>query len=797
MAGVSGCKYKYGGGILLQNFRARSAKDLKKILTGAILAGLLVIPNTGMAATSLPLSDIAKNANKDAILKLNYAGVLKGYTDGTFRPDREVTRAEFAKIAVLAMGYTDEQAKVMQGKTAFKDLPSNHWATGYINLAVSQGIIKGYPDGTFKPENNVKVSEALTVLVQGLKINVNTSTAGEWYFPYLLEADKVGIYGNEESPITAAKRDVVAKYTDRFMETPVYANGAYYDKNGNAKGTIQKLPVIKGTVASYDKTNKKFRLIGEKDDVVISDSAQVYGTIVVGARVEYIVKNGKANFLTVATTEDEIIEGIVKTGLNFTTAVGDENKFKAIVGNKEVILEVEDGVSVSRSQIGQKFVAVVGKSGKIESISFNKNTTSGIVEKVSTVTGSNAKKEIKLDGTTYVLDSKATVKGKAHPKAKETASDYSDLEKGDLVELTLNVDGKVTNIVYTKLSATGTITVDTDDNLITIDKVDYDVLRDTKLYVDEKRVDELDELSNNKVAILTFDEDGNLIKVEQGVGAASNKQISGTTGYQAGNPAKLATIKVDGKTYDLLASAKLTIDGSSVSPTSIKQDQLNDYRIITWKYNVGTNDIVELTLEKQTVKGYVTKKSGNKITVNGKVYELASGVSIDSDAATNDKEYTLVLNNAGKVKAVSGTAKKISGLVDSVEVRHENGSVISAKVEVDGKTYKVSDEDAVEDVDQFEYVTLTLDRDGEVIAASVQGKKTKEAEKFIGIESRVNGDKYVFYADDSTSLKLTKDAKAKYYDGSNMSLDNIKSTDKVDLWVNDAGQVYVIVVLKR
>ncbi|MGG1660313.1 S-layer homology domain-containing protein [Brevibacillus sp. NRS-1366] len=781
----------------MQNLKARSAKDLKKIVTGAILAGMLVIPNTGLAATALPLSDIAKNANKDAILKLNYAGVLKGYTDGTFKPDKEVTRAEFAKIAVLAMGYTDEQAKLLQGSTAFKDLPASHWATGYINLAVSQGIIKGYPDGTFKPNNNVKIAEALTVFVQGLKISVNPSTTGEWYFPYLLEADKAGIYDTKETPTSAAKRDIVAKYTDRFMETPVYANGAYYDKNGNAKGTIQKLPVVKGTVASYDKSSKKLKLVGQKDEVVLSDNAQVFGNVIVGARVEYIVKNGKAAFLTVATADDQIVEGIVKTGLNFTTAVGDEKKFKAIVGNKEVVLEVEDGVSVTRSQIGQKFIAVVGDNGKIQSITFNKNTTSGLVEKVSTVSGSNAKNEIKVGGTTYVLDAKATVKGKAHPQAKEIAASFSDLEKGDLVDLTLDVDGKVTAIVYTKLSVTDTITVDTDDNLIRIGGVDYEVLSDTKLFVDEEEVDELDELSNNKVAILTFDEEGNLTKVEQGVGVASNKLITGTTGYQAGNPAKLATIKVDGKSYHILTTAKLTIDGSSASPTTIKEDMLNDFRIITWKYNVGTNDIVELTLEKQTVTGYVTKKSGNKITVNGKVYELLSDVSIDSDAATNDKEYTLTLSNAGKVKAISSAMKKVSGLVESVEVRRENGSVISAKVEVDGKTYKVSDEDAVEDVDQFEYVTLTMDRDGEVISASVQGKKAKENQKFIGIESRVNGDKYIFYADDTTSLKLTKDAKVKYYDGSAMDTKDIKSTDKVDLWTNDEGQVYVVVVVKR
>jgi hypothetical protein len=783
------------GGVILHHFKVLSTKTVKKGLAGAVMAGLLAVSNTGLAATALPLSDIASNAYKGAILKLNYAGVLKGYTDGTFKPEKEVTRAEFAKIAVLAMGYTDEQAKLMQGKTAFKDLPADHWATGYINLAVSQGIIKGYPDGTFKPNNTVKVAEALTVYVQGLKISVPASTTGQWYYPYLLEANKAGIYDSKDEPTAAARRDVVAKFTDFFMETPVYANGAYYDKNGNAKGTVQKLPVVKGTVDSYDKSTKKLKLTGQKTEVTIADNAQVFGSIVAGAKVEYIVKNGKIAFLNVVTADTNIVEGIVKTGLNFSSAVGDEKQFKAIVNGKEIILEVESGVTVSRSHIGKKFVAVMDEDGKVASITISDNATSGLVKKTSTVSGTKAKKEIQVGDQTYELTANAVIKGKTHPLAKEATGSFADIAKGDLVELTLDVDRKASAVTYTKLSTTQTIKVDADDNVISFDGYEYEVLQDTKLYVDEDKVSELDDLKNNSVAVLTFDQDGNLIKVEQGVGVSEGKLVDDTTAYEG--QTKLATIKVDGKTYDILANAKLTIDGNSVSATTIKADQLNDYRIVSWKYNLGTNDIVELTAEKPTVVGYVTEKSGKTITVNGKDYELLSGVSIDDNADTNDKEYTLVLNNDGKVKAVTGAAKTLSGVVDSVEVVNENGSTKSAEIEVNGKTYKVLNADTVDDVDQFELVTLTMNREGEVTKAVVQGTLTKEEEKFIGIEARVNGDKYVFFNNVSTSIKLSKDAKVKYYDGSDMDEDEVKSSDKVDLWTNADGQVYLIVVNKR
>ncbi|MDH4615761.1 S-layer homology domain-containing protein [Brevibacillus sp. AY1] len=781
----------------MQNFKKRSAQACKTGLVGAVLVGMLGLPNLGFAATALPLSDIAQNPNKDSILKLNYAGVLKGYTDGTFRPQNEVTRAEFAKVAVLAMGYTEEQAKLLQGTTVFKDLPANHWATGYINLAVSQGIIKGYPDGTFKPNNNVKIAEALTVYVQGLKINVNASAVGEWYYPYLLEANKAGLYDSAETPTVGAKRDIVSKYTSRFMETPVYANGAYYDRNGNADGTNQKLPVVKGVVSSYNKTTKKLKITGQNSEITVSDKAQVYGNIVVGAQVQYIVNKGNIDFLIVSTAESQIVEGVVKTGLNFSSAIGDEKQFKAIVKGKEIVLEVVNGVNVSRTNIGQKFVAVLGDDGRVESITFSKNTTTGLIEKISAVSGTNAKKELKVGSETYVLTNSATIKGKAHPQAKEATASFADMGKGDQVELTMDEDGKVTAVVYTKLTATETIKVDTDDNLIIIGSVKYEVFKDTELIVDEEEVDELDELQDGKLAVLTFDEDGLLKKVEQGTKVASNKVVADTTAYQAGPPVNLATIKVDKKTYDILATAKLTIDGKKVSATTIKENQLNDYRIISWKYNLGTNDIVELEVESQTVKGYVTKKTGDKITVNGKVYELASGVTIDNNAATNDKEYTLTLDSEGKVKAVSGALKTVSGIVEEVEIREDNGEITSAKITVDGEKYTVDNEDAVEDLEQFEYVTLTLNRDQEVTAASAQGKKEESKVSFIGIESRVNGDKYVYFDDVSTSLKMAENAKVKYYDGSDMKESDVKKTDKVDLWTKADGQVYVIVVLKR
>ncbi len=778
----------------MKNFNVLSAKTMKTVLAGTVMAGLLTIPGMGLAASPLPLNDIEKNANKNAILKLNYAGVLKGYTDGSFKPEKQVTRAEFAKIAVMALGYTDAQVKLYNGATKFKDIPADHWASGYINLAIDKGVIKGYPDGTFKPNNNVKVSEALTVFVSGLKIEVSPSQNGLWYQPYLLEANKAGLYDTTEAATANATRDVVAKFADKFMETPVYANGAYYDKDGNTAGTLKKLPVEKGIVSVYDKAADKVTFADVTKSLELANDAQQYGNIIVGAELEYIVKNGKIAFATVATSDSKIVQGIVKTGLNATTAVGDEKKFKATVNGAETQLEVNTGVTVNRTNIGQKFVAIVDENGKVTSITFSNNETTGLVEKTTVVSGTNGKSELKVNGTSYQLASGAKVEGKKHPLAAEATGKFSDIAKGDLVSLTLNSDGKVSAVTYTKLSATAMVKIDTDENTIEIDGKEYEVAVDTKLLVNDKEVNELEKLKADNVAVLTFNQNGALVQVEQGIKAASGLFISKTTAYAAGSQATLATITVGGKVYDLPVTAKITVDGKSVAATSITASQFNDYHITSWKTVIGTNDIQEMTAEKQTVKGYVTEQTAKTVTINEKTYTLAAGVTIDEDASTNAKEYTLTLTNDGKVKAISSSIRTISGVVDSISVVDEDGTMTEAKVVVDGTAYTVLEADELDGLEQFEYATLQLDRDDNVIGTDAIGKKAVSKQEFKGLESRVNGDKYVFYNDADTFVKMTKTAEIKDEDGKALDADDLSENDLIDIYTNEADQAYLIVV---
>ena len=93
----------------------------------------------------------------NAVSTLTNAGIIDGYEDGTFKPDGNITRAEFATIAVRFFEATYD------GEDLFSDI-AGHWAQDYINEAANAGIVDGYPDGTFRPQQYITRAEAMTMV---------------------------------------------------------------------------------------------------------------------------------------------------------------------------------------------------------------------------------------------------------------------------------------------------------------------------------------------------------------------------------------------------------------------------------------------------------------------------------------------------------------------------------------------------------------------------------------------------------------------------------------------------------
>lgn len=138
-----------------------------------------------------------------AISTLSKAGIISGYPeDGMFRPANPITRAEFASIVSRfdSLNYN--------GDNKFNDI-SGHWASNFINAASEKGWISGYPDGSFKPQNNITRAEAITLINNVLNRHVDSEGLHEdakkwsdmkesdWFYHAVMEATNSHDYNRE------------------------------------------------------------------------------------------------------------------------------------------------------------------------------------------------------------------------------------------------------------------------------------------------------------------------------------------------------------------------------------------------------------------------------------------------------------------------------------------------------------------------------------------------------------------------------------------------------------------------
>lgn len=132
----------------------------------------------------------------DYIGYMQQFGIITGYSDGSFRPDAPVTRAEFAAIA-------SRFEKLTEGSKSFADVPDTYWAARYINFAATRGWVTGYSDGTFKPENTITRAEVAAVTCRLLERSADQNyirshlnelrtfsdmTESHWAYWYAMEA---------------------------------------------------------------------------------------------------------------------------------------------------------------------------------------------------------------------------------------------------------------------------------------------------------------------------------------------------------------------------------------------------------------------------------------------------------------------------------------------------------------------------------------------------------------------------------------------------------------------------------
>ncbi len=191
------------------NTQAAPNADITRAEVATILYRLLTADAKSAYTTKINnFSDVSGSAwYNTAVSTLANIGVIDGYQDGTFGPQRSITRAELATILARFCDAADSS------QDYFSDI-SGSWARKYINQAAKAGLVQGYSDGTFRPNQNITRAETIVMVNRILGRSVSAEDvvggyktfedvpAGSWYYWDMVEASNTHTFNRNGSTET-------------------------------------------------------------------------------------------------------------------------------------------------------------------------------------------------------------------------------------------------------------------------------------------------------------------------------------------------------------------------------------------------------------------------------------------------------------------------------------------------------------------------------------------------------------------------------------------------------------------
>lgn len=198
-------------------------RNLKKVI--ALIAVFAMVLTTATFAASFPDVE-AGSAAAEAISTLADLSILKGDENGNYNPDAVVTRAEMATIIARIQGYEGDIAATA---TSFTDVPSTHWASGYVALAAGQGIVNGYGDGKFGPDDTVKYEEAIKMIMVTLGYEPMAADQGGYPAGYIAAANSQKVLSGVTGGVTGqgCARSTIAQLVYNAIDTALMIRTGY------------------------------------------------------------------------------------------------------------------------------------------------------------------------------------------------------------------------------------------------------------------------------------------------------------------------------------------------------------------------------------------------------------------------------------------------------------------------------------------------------------------------------------------------------------------------------------------
>ncbi len=297
----------------------------------------------------------ASTATSAEIQVLTDLGIVKGYEDGSFRPDDVITRAEVVAIINRVQGLSDA-AKAASGVSIYSDVKATDWFAGDVNLATQMGIISGDGDGTFRPNDQVKYEEAVKMVVAALGYNKEyVMKQGGWPTGYLVIATQAEVTkGLSVAAGDPAYRGVVAKLVYQALTAPMMVLSTY-DDDGKATYKADPNSTLLGKKLNFAKVtgfvsaNNVSALSGSETDA--TNTVRLMYNKVVGNKD--ILDTNKKEFITntdyalghiydfyIAEDDNKLYIVSAEEGKNETITLVENEEY--VITSKDNTITVED-----------------------------------------------------------------------------------------------------------------------------------------------------------------------------------------------------------------------------------------------------------------------------------------------------------------------------------------------------------------------------------------------------------------------------------------------------------------------
>ena len=222
----------------------------KKILS-FILAGMMTVSSFSFAfgevgVVETKFADVTGDYGT-AIGILTSLNVIDGYEDGTFKPEKTITRAELAKVLVETLGYG---SLVNGAKSDFMDT-QGHWADGYISIASGTDLVKGDGNGNFRPDATVTYDEAFTMIVRALGYT-DEVVKGTWPTNFKIKATELDLTDDVVMSTSGADRGGVAQALYNALEVATVKVNTDGDVNYQMKADGKTPKVLLDSLSDFE-----------------------------------------------------------------------------------------------------------------------------------------------------------------------------------------------------------------------------------------------------------------------------------------------------------------------------------------------------------------------------------------------------------------------------------------------------------------------------------------------------------------------------------------------------------------